>query len=95
MPRIVYSMASDGLIFSIFSKVLPKLKTPFLASIATGLLAALLATIFDLNELVEMLSIGTLMAYSLVSACVLILRSSIVMCISNAYAFCFVCLIYV
>jgi amino acid transporter len=74
MPRIVYSMASDGLIFSILSKVLPKLKTPFLASIVAGLIAAVLATIFDLNELVEMLSIGTLMAYSLVSACVLILR---------------------
>jgi amino acid transporter len=74
MPRIVYSMADDGLIFNFLSKVLPKLKTPYVASIVTGLFAAILASIFDLEELVEMLSIGTLMAYTLVSVCVLILR---------------------
>jgi amino acid transporter len=74
MPRIVYSMAEDGLIFKFLSKLLPKLKTPYVASIITGLLAAILASIFDLEELVEMLSIGTLMAYTLVSVCVLTLR---------------------
>lgn len=74
MPRIVYAMASDGLIFKFLAKLTPKFKTPFLASIITGLFSATLATIFDLNELVDMLSIGTLMAYTLVSLCVLILR---------------------
>ena len=38
------------------------------------LIAALVAALLDLNELVEMLSIGTLMAYSIVAICVLILR---------------------
>ena len=47
-------MASDGLIFKFLSKILPKLKTPFVASIVTGLFAAILASIFDLNELVDM-----------------------------------------
>lgn len=54
MPRIVYSMADDGLIFKFFGMVLPKLKTPYVASIVTGLFAAILASIFDLEELVEM-----------------------------------------
>lgn len=74
MPRIVYSMASDGLIFKFLAKLMPKFKTPFVASIVTGVISGVLATIFDLNELVDMLSIGTLMAYTLVSLCVLILR---------------------
>jgi len=74
MPRIVYSMASDGLIFKFLAKLTPRFKTPFVASIITGLFSATLATIFDLNELVDMLSIGTLMAYTLVSLCVLVLR---------------------
>ncbi|CAF0949667.1 unnamed protein product, partial [Brachionus calyciflorus] len=74
MPRIVYSMASDGLIFQFFGKILPRFKTPYVASIFAGVCAGTFAAIFDLNELVEMMSIGTLIAYTLVSLCVLILR---------------------
>jgi amino acid transporter len=74
MPRIIYAMASDGVIFKFLGKVLPKLKTPYVASIVAGLFAAILGSIFDLDELVEMLSIGTLMAYTLVAVCVLLLR---------------------
>ena len=39
MPRIVYSMASDGLIFKFLSKLTPRFKTPFVASIVTGLIS--------------------------------------------------------
>ena len=74
MPRIVYSMASDGLIFKFLASIMPKLKTPFVASITAGLISGLLASIFNLEELVDMMSIGTLMAFSLVSMCVLMLR---------------------
>lgn len=74
IPRITYSMASDGLIFRFFSKVLPKIKTPALAIVITGTLTAILTTIFDLEHLVEMTSIGTLFAYTLVAICVLLLR---------------------
>jgi amino acid transporter len=74
IPRITYSMASDGLIFRIFSRILPKIKTPALIIVITGALTAILATLFDLENLVEMTSIGTLFAYTLVDICVLILR---------------------
>ncbi len=47
-------MADDGLIFKFLAKILPRLKTPFVASIVTGLFAAILACIFNLEELVEM-----------------------------------------
>ena len=74
MPRVVYSMASDGLVFKFFSRVMPKFKTPFLACIFTGLFSAILSLIFDLNQLINLMSLGTLMAYALVSACCLVLR---------------------
>ena len=38
MPRIVYTMACDGLLFQPFSAVLPKLKTPWVASLVTGII---------------------------------------------------------
>jgi cationic amino acid transporter 3 len=74
MPRVVYSMASDGLILKIFSYIMPKLKTPVFAAAATGLFSALLSLLFNLDQLIEMMSIGTLMAYAMVSGCALILR---------------------
>jgi cationic amino acid transporter 3 len=67
-------MADDGLLFKFMASLLPSFKTPFVASIVTGLLTALLACILNLEELVEMGSIGTLMAYTLVCICVLLLR---------------------
>lgn len=39
MPRIVYSMANDGLIFKFLGKLMPKFKTPFVASIVTGFIS--------------------------------------------------------
>ncbi len=74
MSRIVYSISNDGLLFNILSKVIPKFKTPAFAIISTGLLTGILASIFDLDQLVEMSAIGTLLAYSLVSACLIVLR---------------------
>lgn len=39
MPRIIYAMANDGVIFKFLGKILPKLKTPFVASIVSGFAA--------------------------------------------------------
>lgn len=74
MPRVVYAMANDGLLFKQLSYVTPRFKTPLLACILTGFLSALLCLVFDLSQLVDMMSYGTLLAYSLVSICTLVLR---------------------
>lgn len=74
LPRIVYAMAEDGLFFSIFARVNPITKVPVIAILVFGVLMALMALIFDLEALVQFLSIGTLLAYTFVAASVIVLR---------------------
>lgn len=74
LPRVVYAMASDGLIFEFLGHINPRFKTPIYGTIIAGLLTGLLSAIFNLAQLVNMMSIGTLMAYSMVAACVMLLR---------------------
>lgn len=74
LPRVLYAIAKDGLIYRFLAKVSERFKTPFIATLLSGLMAAAMAAVFDLDQLVNMMSIGTLLAYSLVAISVLILR---------------------
>eukprot|EP00096_Caligus_rogercresseyi_P016116 TRINITY_DN8667_c0_g1_i1.p1 TRINITY_DN8667_c0_g1~~TRINITY_DN8667_c0_g1_i1.p1 ORF type:complete len:620 (+),score=135.13 TRINITY_DN8667_c0_g1_i1:39-1898(+) len=74
LPRIIYAMANDGLIFRSLGHIHSTYRTPLRATILCGLLSGAMATLFELKNLVEMMSIGTLMAYTLVGVCVNVLR---------------------
>ncbi|XP_070561190.1 solute carrier family 7 member 14-like [Ptychodera flava] len=74
MPRVIYAMSSDGLLFRFMARINDFTKTPAIATILSGFIAAILALLIGLADLIEMMSIGTLLAYTIVSMCVLILR---------------------
>uniref|UniRef100_A0A1I7VLF7 AA_permease_C domain-containing protein n=1 Tax=Loa loa TaxID=7209 RepID=A0A1I7VLF7_LOALO len=74
LPRCVYAMAEDGLIFKTFGQVNDKTQVPLKAVIVSSAITSVIAFLFDIETLVEFLSIGTLLAYTIVSACVIVLR---------------------
>jgi APA family basic amino acid/polyamine antiporter len=72
--RVFYSMSRDGLLWPWASKIHPRFRTPYLSSIVVGFFVAILATVLPLGVLDEMTSVGTLLAFMLVSAGVWVLR---------------------
>ena len=73
-PRIFYTMSKDGLLPPVFSKVHPKFRTPWLATLLTGCVATAMAGLFPVGLLGELVSIGTLLAFLIVCAGVFVLR---------------------
>ncbi|CAH2981062.1 unnamed protein product [Chilo suppressalis] len=74
LPRVLYAMGTDGVLFRPLSAINKRTKTPLLATFFSGLLSAIMAAIFNLNQLIDMMSIGTLLAYTIVATSILILR---------------------
>nr|XP_037288353.1 cationic amino acid transporter 4-like isoform X1 [Rhipicephalus microplus] len=74
LTRIAYAMADDGLIMHLFGTVNKRTKIPLIAMYVFSALAGLLAVILDIETLVEMMSIGTLFAYLVVSGGIIIFR---------------------
>jgi APA family basic amino acid/polyamine antiporter len=74
--RVFYSMSRDGLLWPWASKIHPRFRTPYITSIVVGVFVALLATLIPLSILDEMTSIGTLLAFVLVSIGVWVMRKT-------------------
>ncbi len=75
-PRILLSMADDGLLPPFMSRCHARFKTPHVATVITGVFAALIAAVFPLDLLADLISIGILLAFAVVCIGVLILRKT-------------------
>ena len=73
-PRVFYAMATDGLLGKVFAAVHPRFHTPHKATVIVAICAAALAAVFPLGVLGDLVSMGTLLAFAVVCASVLILR---------------------
>jgi APA family basic amino acid/polyamine antiporter len=72
--RIFFAMSRDGLLPGMFAKVHPGFRTPYLSSGLVGIVVALIAGFGDLVVVADLVNIGTLAAFALVSIGVIILR---------------------
>jgi len=73
-PRIFFSMGRDGLLPSWAAKVHPRFRTPHVTTIITGIIVASCSSVASIGELVDLTNIGTLFAFVLVGAGIIILR---------------------
>jgi APA family basic amino acid/polyamine antiporter len=74
--RIFYSMSRDGLLPKVFATVHPKFRTPHVSTVMTGAIIALVAGLTRIEVLGQLVSIGTLLAFVLVSIGIIILRKT-------------------
>ena len=72
--RVFYSMSRDGLLPPVINKVHPRFQTPYVTSIVTGVLVAFFAAILPIRDAASLVSIGTLLAFVIVSVGILVLR---------------------
>jgi len=72
--RVFFSISNDGLLPPVFSKVHKKFKTPYITTIIIGIGCAVFAGLFPINILGKMVSIGTLLAFTIVCIGIIVLR---------------------
>jgi APA family basic amino acid/polyamine antiporter len=72
--RVFFSMSKDGLLPKWASAIHPKFRTPWISTIAVGLVIAIMPALLPINRLAELVNIGTLLAFTIVCAGVWILR---------------------
>lgn len=75
-PRVLMAMGHDGLVPRIFARVHPRFRTPHWGTLICGLSVAILAGLFPLSILVQLVSVGTLIVFIAVAVSVLVLRRS-------------------
>lgn len=73
-PRIFYRMAKDGLLFAPFGRLTQRSQVPMWGTLFSGVCAGLIAFFLDINILADMISMGTLLAFSTVCAGIVLLR---------------------
>jgi len=73
-PRILFSMARDGLLPQVLMKVHKRFKTPYVAAILTGIFVTIFAAFMNIEEMVDLCNIGTLFAFVLVCIGIITLR---------------------
>ncbi len=72
--RIWFSMSRDGLLPKWFTKLHPKYKTPYRPTLLIGLITAFVAGVTPINEVAELVNIGTLTAFILICSSIIVLR---------------------
>ncbi len=72
--RVFMAMARDGLLPKVFGEIHPRFRTPHVATMATGGVICLVAALTPIQEIAKMVNIGTLLAFVMVCAAVMILR---------------------
>lgn len=72
--RVFFAIARDGLLPGIFARIHSKFKTPVFSILVISLIAAIIAAFVPLTDLVQLVNIGTLVAFIIVSFAVIVLR---------------------